>query len=95
MTSKKVTTDNADIIAYYAAQTNRLPSIVRDTLTGRAVADVPEATVAAFHADAVLQRYLAAKRAVWRIVKERTGRDCDRDRTWRPEKSGVARLGRY
>ena len=70
MTSKTITTDNADILAYRGAQTGRVPAIYRDSLTGRAVADVPETTVAAFQANASLQRYLAAKRAVWRVIQE-------------------------
>ena len=70
MTSKTITTDSADIIAYHAVQASRVPLIYRDTLTGRAVAHVPVTTVAAFQADRALQRYLATKRAVWRVIRE-------------------------
>jgi hypothetical protein len=70
MTQDTIPTDNVDLIAHHAARTGQIPSIYMDTLSGRAVADISHTSVTSFQADTVIQRYLTAKRAVWRVIRE-------------------------
>ena len=69
-TNSIITTDHADLIAYHADRTGQLPSLYKDALTRRIVADVSIDCRDAFLVDTKLQRYLSAKMAVWRVISE-------------------------
>jgi hypothetical protein len=69
-TTTKITTDNADLITDHAAKNAQLPLLYQDQLTGRIVADIPYESQMAFLNDAPLQRFLSAKRMVWRAISE-------------------------
>jgi hypothetical protein len=69
-TMKQITTADADLITYHAAITGKLPQFHLDQLTGKVVADVPLSSRDAFQDDAQLQRFLSAKKAVWKSISE-------------------------
>ena len=77
-TKNQITTDNADLITYHAASTGQLPPLYHDQLTGRIVADISRDSQDAFLNDAPLQRYLSAKRMVWRAISELRSRGVSR-----------------
>lgn len=64
-----VPTTDLDLIAHVAMATGTAPPLRRDSLTGRIIADILPAAAEAFHADLQLQRFLAAKKVIWREVE--------------------------
>jgi len=69
-TKNSITTDNADLIADDAKRAGQVPPLYHDQLTGRIVADISRDSQDAFLNDAPLQRFLSAKKAVWRAISE-------------------------
>lgn len=65
-----IVTDQADLIAYHAQETNQLPAFYLDQLTGKVVAEVSHSSQQAFLNDTRLQRLLSVKRQVWRAINE-------------------------
>lgn len=71
MTPTKTTvTDDADLITYHAKETGIIPKLYRDPLSGRVTATVTMASRIAFMDDVAIQRFLTAKKAVWRAITE-------------------------
>lgn len=69
-----IETDNADLISYHAMRTGHMPPMFRDQLTGRIVAEVTHECATAFQGDTRIQRYLSAKTAIWRVIKDMRNR---------------------
>lgn len=69
-TKSSITTSDADVITYHAAKTGQLPQLYLDRLTGRVVADISPDSQIAFLNDSSLQRFLSAKKAIWRAIGE-------------------------
>ncbi len=74
ITISKIETDNADLLSYHAMLTGQMPPLFRDGLTGRIVGEVSHESANAFQVDTYLQRYLSAKTAIWRVIKEMRNR---------------------
>jgi len=72
--NSKFETDNADLISYHAMRTGQMPSMFHDGLTSRIVGEVTLESANAFQVDTHIQRYLSAKTAIWRIIKEMRNR---------------------
>jgi len=65
-----IPTDNIDLMAYHAKQTERPLPMRFDPLIGKVVADVSIENRDTFLSDADLQRYISVKTAIWRSISE-------------------------
>jgi hypothetical protein len=74
-----ITTDNADLLSHHVTKTETLPKFYQDQLSGRIVADIPSNSQISFLNDATIQKFLTAKKTVWRAISELRNRGGRRD----------------